>query len=423
MIKTALLPVGGKGSRMKSFSETPKLLIKLNGKPIIDYTLEKLALNKIDKIFIISRIGNEEIENHCKKICTKLNISLIILKEYRFKGNFGGIIENAKNLPEEFFVIYPDIYWDCNLKNIYIHHINSQSLLTLVLRRTEHPEDSDTVKLCPLFNIKKLFSKVTKSQKISYEKNDLFGATGIYIVNKQFILNSTKLKFDSDEIDLFEAIEKNQKSSIVNFSAYITSEYIRDCGTPNRFLKVSKELESKNTYLKNYERPQKILFLDRDGTLIKNDKKIYITSPEEVFLNENILGIYEEYTNKDFLPIVVTNQPQIAHKKITFDDLDKIHCKIQDLLTNRNLEKIFQFLICPHHPHYGYPNELTHLKFTCMCRKPQIGMFTFLEQKLLIDTDKSLMIGDSKADKGFAKNCGLRYLDIKDLRGQCTNHF
>ena len=101
----------------------------------------------------------------------------------------------------------------------------------------------------------------------------------------------------------------------------------------------------------------KILFLDRDGTLIKNDKKIYITSPEEVFLNESILNIYKKYTSKGFLPIVVTNQPQIAHGKINLETLDKIHCKIQDLLKERNLEKIFQFLICPHHPHVGYQRD------------------------------------------------------------------
>lgn len=416
MLKKAILPVGGEGTRMKNFSDTPKLLLRLNGKRLIDYTLEKLAFYGIDEIFLISKEGNKQIENHCIEVCNKLNTRLRVLKEYKLKGNFGGILENALNLPEEFFVIYPDLFWDCNLRNIYNHHVRSQSFITLVVRRTEHPEDSDTIKLCPLLNIKKLFSKVTKSQKISYEKNDLFGATGIYIINKQFILNLTNLQFNNDEIDLFESIEKNQESSRVNLSAYITSEYIRDCGTPERFLKVSKEIISKKIYHKNYERAQKILFLDRDGTLIKNDKKTYITSPEEVYLNENVLEIYEQYTSKDFLPIVVTNQPQIAHRKITFDQLDKIHCKIQDLLINRKLERIFQFLICPHHPHSGYPEEVPYLKFTCLCRKPQIGMLHFLEQKLLVDREKSLMIGDSKADKGFAKNCGIRYLDINNLK-------
>ena len=88
---------------------------------------------------------------------------------------------------------------------------------------------------------------------------------------------------------------------------------------------------------------KKFFFLDRDGTLIRNDKKIYITSPEEVFLNEAILNIYKKYTSEGFLPIVVTNQPQIAHGKVSLETLDKIHCKIQDLLTERNLEKFFNF--------------------------------------------------------------------------------
>ncbi|WP_288255670.1 HAD-IIIA family hydrolase [uncultured Prochlorococcus sp.] len=418
MLKTALLPVGGKGTRMKGFSKIPKLLIKLNGKPLIDYTFEKLARYGIKKIFIISKEGNNVIENHCLEVCSKLRMELNVLTEFKLKGNFGGILENAINLPEEFIVVYPDLIWDCNLEKIYLHHLKSQSLITLVVRRTEHPEDSDTVKLCPLFNIKTLFSKVTRSKNITYEKNDLFGATGIYIMNKKYLLNSMNLKFDSDEIDLFESIEKNQEKSIVNISGYVTSEYIRDCGTPERFKKVSNEIISKKIYSRNYERAQKILFLDRDGTLIRNDKKIYLTSPEEVFLNEAILDIYKKYTSEGFLPVVVTNQPQIAHGKLSLNTLDRIHCKIQDLLTARNLEKIFQFLICPHHPHVGYKEEIPFLKFTCECRKPEIGMFNFLEKKFLIDLDQSLMIGDSKADEGFANNCGLRYLDVKILNNK-----
>ena len=418
MLNTALLPVGGKGTRMIGFSKIPKLLIKLNGKPLIDYTFENLAKYGIKQIFIISNEGSKEIENHCLKVCSKLHIKLNILTEVKLKGNFGGILENTINLPEEFIVVYPDLIWDCDLKKIYLHHLKSQSLVTLVVRRTEHPEDSDTVKLCPLFNVKTLFSKVTRLKKITYEKNDLFGATGIYVINKKYLLNSMNLKFNSNEIDLFESIEKNQEKSIVNISGYITSEYIRDCGTPERFKKASEEIISKNIFSRNYERPQKILFLDRDGTLIRNDKKIYITSPEEVFLNEAILNIYKKYTSEGFLPVVVTNQPQIAHGKISLETLDKIHCKIQDLLTERKLVKIFQFLICPHHPHFGYQEEIPFLKFTCECRKPEIGMFNFLEKKFLIDRNQSMMIGDSKADEGFANNCGLRYLNVKDLNNK-----
>ena len=252
MLNTALLPVGGKGTRMRGFSKSPKLLIKLNGKPLIDYTLEKLAKYGIKQIFIISKEGNKEIENHCLQVCRKLKIKLNVLTEFKLRGNFGGILENAINLPDEFIVVYPDLIWDCNLKKIYHQHLKSQSLITLVVRRTEHPEDSDTLKLCPLNNVKTLFSKVTRSKKITYEKNDLFGATGIYIMNKKYLLNSMDLNFDSDEIDLFESIEKNQEKSIVNISGYITSEYIRDCGTPERFKNASKEIISKNIYSRNY---------------------------------------------------------------------------------------------------------------------------------------------------------------------------
>ena len=117
----------------------------------------------------------------------------------------------------------------------------------------------------------------------------------------------------------------------------------------------------------------------------------------------------------NYLPIVVTNQPQVSHGKLTFENLDKIHCKIQDLLEERNLTKILKFVVCPHHPHHGYLGEIKELKYFCNCRKPNIGMFNEVKRSIDIDIDNSLMIGDQKADEKFANNCGIRFLSINEI--------
>ena len=415
MLESAVLPIGGKGRRMKSFSNIPKLIIKLNGKPLIERTLEKLSAEGIKKIFLISNNESFKIEHYCAEVCEKLSLTLKVLKENKYKGNFGGILENKDLLPEEFIVVYPDLFWVCDIKKIYDHHLLSQAYITIVVRRTDHPYDSDTVKLCPKLNVKSIFSKVTKTKKINYEHNDLYGATGIYILNKKYLSISSSVKFRNAEIDLFESIERNQKTNIIHLSAYITSEYIKDCGTPERFEKVSKDISSGSILRSSYAYKQKILFLDRDGTLIRNDDKIYITSPEQVSLKEEIIPIYRKYTLMNYLPIVVTNQPQVSHGKLSFENLDKIHCKIQDLLEERNLTKILKFVVCPHHPHHGYLGEIKELKYFCNCRKPNIGMFNEVKRSIDIDIDNSLMIGDQKVDEKFANNCGIKFLSINEI--------
>ena len=416
MINTVILPIGGKGTRMREKSSHPKLLINLNGFPLIYYTISYLAQQKVKNIFFISNKSSNEIEKYVIDLCPKLNLKYQILYERELKGNFGGIIENFNSLPENFLVIYPDIIWTCDLSRIFNYHFQSQALITLVVRRTDHPEDSDTLKLNPLMSVKSIFSKENKTICNSLENYDLLGATGIYIMNKTYlqlcIQNLNKIS-KKTEIDLFQTIETLWNNENLHISAYITNEFIKDCGTPKRFKLVEKIMKEGNVFDSSYENKQKIIFIDRDGTLIKTKNKNYLTSPDEVELNDSMLSYYEKYTSDGYTPIVITNQPQISFGLINFETLDMIHCKIQQLLTEKKLTKIFKFLICPHHPHSGFKNEISFLKFTCACRKPNIGLFNEVERFIKVDKKKSIMFGDSFRDKEFAENCGINFQLIK----------
>ena len=416
MIDTAILPIGGKGSRMIKESNLPKLLIKLNGFPLIYYSISYLAKQKIKQIIFISNNTSLKIEKYVAKLCSEFKIEFKIIQEKYLKGNFGGILENSQYLPDNFLVIYPDIIWTCELSRFFKYHSESQAQITLLVRRTDHPEDSDTVKLTPLMTVKSIYSKENKTIPDSLENHDLFGATGIYIMNKSYLklcLQKHNKISQEKEIDLFQTIDSLWNNENLQISAYITNEFIKDCGTPTRFKLVEKLMKEVNIYSSSYKHKQKIIFIDRDGTLIKNKTNNYLTSPDEVELNDKMLSYYEKYTSIGYTPIVITNQPQISFGLINFETLDKIHCKIQELLTEKKLTKIFKFLICPHHPHSGFKNEINFLKFTCSCRKPNIGLFNEVERFINVDKKKSIMFGDSQRDKEFAANCGINFQLIK----------
>ena len=58
--------------------------------------------------------------------------------------------------------------------------------------------------------------------------------------------------------------------------SYNTSEYLKDMGTPQRLESVTKDINQNIVSQKSYRSKQKVLFLDRDNTLIKcPDKNIY----------------------------------------------------------------------------------------------------------------------------------------------------
>lgn len=111
-ITQAFIFAAGRGERMRPLTDnTPKPLIKINGKAIIDYTIEKLDRDPyIKKIIINGFYLSEQIEEHIKN----LNNPKIIFSHEVEKVETGGGLVFAKehiNLDEPLLTINGDILW------------------------------------------------------------------------------------------------------------------------------------------------------------------------------------------------------------------------------------------------------------------------------------------------------------------------
>ena len=58
-LNSAILPIGGKGKRLSSFSDKPKLITKINKLALIDYTINQLNEEGIKNIYVISNPENK----------------------------------------------------------------------------------------------------------------------------------------------------------------------------------------------------------------------------------------------------------------------------------------------------------------------------------------------------------------------------
>ena len=58
-------------------------------------------------------------------------------------------------------------------------------------------------------------------------------------------------------------------------------------------------------------------------------------------------------------------------------------------------------------------DEISFLKYTCGCRKPDIGLYNELERFFNVDKNESIMFGDTIRDRDFAANCGIKFQLIK----------
>jgi D-glycero-D-manno-heptose 1,7-bisphosphate phosphatase len=112
--------------------------------------------------------------------------------------------------------------------------------------------------------------------------------------------------------------------------AYRSSEYVRDMGTPQRLAAVEEDVRRGIVCRKHLKRPQRTVFLDRDGTI--NRYKGYITSPKELELLPGAAAAVKRINALGYLAILATNQPVIARGECSPEQLRQIHNKMETLL-------------------------------------------------------------------------------------------
>jgi D-glycero-D-manno-heptose 1,7-bisphosphate phosphatase len=168
----------------------------------------------------------------------------------------------------------------------------------------------------------------------------------------------------------------------------------------------------------------KALFLDRDGTIIKevpsdapSEKEMfgYITKIEQVKLIEGSALAIAFARDLGFKSIIISNQSAIARGWITEDDLYKINEEMYRELKEENPDAIIDdFFFSPFH----IKGVVEKYKIDSPMRKPGIGMVLEAKNKHKIDMDKSFFIGDSYSDMKCAENAGLRRILVMTGYGE-----
>lgn len=410
-IKTAFIPLGGKGTRLKSLTNnTPKALFSINGKNTFERAVDNLIEAGIDNIVISLNYKKKEFENELRRLEKFKKVKFFLFLESEPQGECGALWDVKKYLSDSFLFLIGDLIFSIDFVRLFDFHKRLNSNLTLVTHTCMHPEDSDLVGASNGSQIDFIYRKSDPKIESDYP---YLGNAGIAVINKKILegigkpnsLNNSSLFHHL----VYKALRNNER-----IFSYNTTEYIKDMGTEKRFKLVEKDLKNGIVYKKNYKFKQKALFLDRDNTIISCKEKSYITNPSElIYLTDQIIKLSKLSENFDIV-CMVTNQPQIAMGKITIPELDRLNSKIVKFCLSKGL-KIDIITFCPHHPHAGFKEEISELKTDCFCRKPNPGLI--IEQTFLrnIDISKSLFVGDMESDKEAAKNAGCDFMNILEL--------
>lgn len=110
-IPTAMLLAAGRGSRMRPLSDaTPKPLLRVKGKPMIEFSLERLE-DAACHIIVNAYYKADTIVDYCRSRHNRKPIDVIVEKEKYDSG--GGVLHALPHLGKEpFFLTNGDIVWD-----------------------------------------------------------------------------------------------------------------------------------------------------------------------------------------------------------------------------------------------------------------------------------------------------------------------
>lgn len=147
---------------------------------------------------------------------------------------------------------------------------------------------------------------------------------------------------------------------------------------------------------------KKAIFIDRDGVINSDIGHYYIYRPEDFVLNNGIIEALKLFQEAGYLLIVISNQGGVDKGEYTTDDVDIVHDKMRQLLSDKGVE-LTDIYYCPHH------NAIQK----CLCRKPLNLNIEKAISRFDIDRTQSWMIGDSPRDIVAGQSSGIHTLKIE----------
>ena len=225
----AIVLAGGKGTRLAPLTEdTPKPLLKVMGKPVIESVFDRIADAGIERAVVttmylpwqIESLGNEH-----------NGMKINYVREKEPLGTAGAAAGAYDGNADTLIILSGDGLFDFDLKKILDFHFEKNADVTIVTYKTENPLDFGVVLYNDDGKITRFEEKPPWAKVISGKIN-----TGIYVINSDIIdkiPNNTQYDFAKQ---LFPLLLAQQKQLF----AYETEGIWHDIGNLDGYFEANK---------------------------------------------------------------------------------------------------------------------------------------------------------------------------------------
>ena len=140
----------------------------------------------------------------------------------------------------------------------------------------------------------------------------------------------------------------------------------------------------------------KVIFLDRDGTIIVEPPDEQVDSLEKLELIPGVIQGLRLLQNRGYILVMVSNQDNLGSSAYPNEKYEIVQNKLMRLLNGEGIQ-FNAIFICPHNA-----NE------NCNCRKPKTGLVDEFIRTNKVDLSHSFVFGDRETDVQFARNIGCK---------------
>lgn len=224
-----VLMAGGEGKRLRPLTEnTPKPLLKVGDKPIIEYNIDRLAEVGVKNLYLSINYLGEQIENYFKEGASK-NLNIQYIKENKPMGTIGSVLLIDDYEHDELLIMNSDLLTNIDFSDFYKSFKNSNA--DMAVAATIYSVDIPYAVLET--DEKQQVKSLKEKPRYTY-----FSNAGIYILKKEVLKMIPKGEF-FDITDLMDKIlEMNLK-----LVTYPINGYWLDIGKHEDFKKAQEDIK------------------------------------------------------------------------------------------------------------------------------------------------------------------------------------
>jgi len=233
-ITKAMILAAGFGTRLKPLTDSvPKALIKMNGVPMIEMVIRRLADYGINEIVVNTHYLSEQVEKYFT--VNNFGVKIFLLHEDEILGTGGGI-KNAESLLKDsgaFIVHNVDVLSEINFEELVKFHFQNSALASLAVKRryTKRPLIVDSAG--------NVIGRESPEKSFRYRNPEgaesLVGFCGIHIISSSIFKNFTETGFFDIFTAYFRLISQNKK--ILAYDA--GNSPWKDIGTIDKYIQTT----------------------------------------------------------------------------------------------------------------------------------------------------------------------------------------